>query len=842
MIARQAFRNLLASKLRLFLTSLSIVLGVGFVVGSFVLGDTINSAFDDVFTTANKGVSVMVRGIETVSAVDRQPVPASVVAKVRAVDGVRAAGGSVEGIAQIIGADGKPAGVQGPPALGFGWLDDRDLNPLRILAGTAPRGPDDVVIDKKTAADEKFAIGDRVRIITSSGSAEYRLIGTVAFGDNDASLAGATLAAFATATAQRVFDSADRFAGIGVTGMPGVSNTTLAARVQATLPSGYEAITGEASAQESSDQFKQFVDLFRNFLLAFAAIALFVGSFIIFNAFKITVAQRTRQLGLIRAVGASPSQVVRSVLLEAAFIGVAASLIGILFGIGFAALLRAGFNASGASLPPTTLQIEPRSVIAGLVVGITVTFVAALMPAWRASRVPPMAAMRDVRVVGSPRARFVVSIGLTTVGITLVLLGALAPLSGLSQRFGLIGLGALLLFLGAAMLTQYVARPLAQLIGVPMARTGLAGRLGQENAMRNPRRTAQTAAALTIGVALVTGVTIFGASLTATWVDAIDDRLKTDLVIQASGQQGFSPAASAELKNAPQLAGVTTLRFDGSFKDAQQDTLLMSAIDPNALPDFYDPKLTAGSVGALSQPDTVAIDERYAKDHDLTVGGTMSVLFARTGRTSLRVGAIFSDTTFGRFLVSRRQYERDFTSQQDQFIFVRAGDGVSADQAKVAAENELTAFPNLEVRTRAEYKDFVSSQVDSFLRLFYVLLAMAVIIAVFGIVLTLALSVFERTREIGLLRAVGLSRHSVRAMIRWEAIIVALIGALVGLLLGAFLGVVSVSAIPEFTALAIPWGSMAVFLIVAAIFGVLAAILPARRAARLNVLAAIQNE
>lgn len=842
MIARQAFRNLLASKLRLFLTSLAIVLGVGFVVGSFVLGDTMNKAFDNVFTTANEGVAVKVRGVETVSEADRQPVPAAVVATVRAVEGVRVAEGAVEGHAQIIGADGKPAGVQGPPALGFGWSDDRDLNPLRVVAGTAPIAPSDVVIDKKTAADEKFAIGDQVRIITASGSAEYRLAGTVAFGDEDASLGGATLAAFPMATAQRAFDSVDRFAGIGVTAMPDVSHATLAARVQVVLPSGYEAITGETSAQESSDQFKVFIDLFRNFLLAFAAIALFVGSFIIFNAFKITVAQRTRQLGLIRAVGASPSQVVRSVLLEAAFIGVAASLIGIAFGIGFAWLLRAGFNAAGASMPPTTLQVAPRSLIVGLAVGVIVTFVAALVPAWRASRVPPMAAMRDVRVAGSPRARLLVSIASTGLGISLVLLGALAPLSGLSQRFGLIGLGALILFLGAAMLTQYVARPLAQLIGAPMSRTSLAGRLGQENAMRNPRRTAQTAAALTIGVALVTGVTVFGASLRATWVDAIDDRLKTDLVIQASGQQGFSPAAATELANAPQLAGVTTLRFDGTFKDARQDKLLMSAVDPATLGRFYDPDVVAGSIAALAQSDTIAIDEAYAKENDLSVGSPMSVLFARTGQTALRVGAVFRDTTFGRFLVSRRQYERDFTTQQDQFIFALAGNGVSTDAAKSIAEGELAAFPNLEVRTKAEYKDYVSGQVNRFLMLFYVLLAMAVIIAVFGIVLTLALSVFERTREIGLLRAVGLSRHSVRAMIRWEAIIVALIGALVGIVLGAFLGVVSVSAIPEFEALAIPWGSMAVFLIVAGIFGVLAAILPARRAARLNVLTAIQAE
>jgi putative ABC transport system permease protein len=839
-ILRQAVRNLLASKLRLFLTSLAVVLGVGFVVGAFVLGDTINKAFDGVFETANAGTAVQVRGVKTVSEADRQPVPESLLPRIRAVDGVRTAEGSVFGTAQIIGKDDKPAGVNGPPALGFNWSDDADLNPLRITAGSPPRKADDVVIDKTTADDEHFAIGDRVRIITAAGSDDYRLVGIVAFGEEN-SLAGATLTAFTTATAQRVLDSEGRFATVGVTADPGVSESELARRVQAVLPAEYEAITGETASKESSDQFKEFVDIFRNFLLGFAAIALFVGSFIIFNAFKITVAQRTRQLGLLRAVGASGSQVVRSVLLEASFIGLVASIVGILFGIAFAAILRAGFNAVGASLPATSLQIEPRTIIVGLVVGMLVTFVAALVPAWKASRVPPVAAMRDIEVPGAPRARLIVSIVLTALGVALVLLGVLAPLSGLAQRFGLIGIGAVILFVGAAMLTQYVARPLARIIGAPMARTGLAGRLGQENAMRNPSRTAQTAAALTIGVALVTGVTVFAASLSETFIGALDKRVKADLVILSSNQQPFSPAAASELKGSPELAAVTAWR-DGDFKDAKEDTQSLSAIDPAQLDAVYDPGVTSGSMASLSQTDTIAVQKDYAKDNHLTVGSAMPVLFAKTGTTDLRVAALFSDDTFGQFFVSLPEYERNFTTQQDTVILARGREGVSADAAKAVAERDLKDFPNLDVRTKAEYKDFVASQINGFLRLFYVLLAMAVIIAIFGIVLTLALSVFERTREIGLLRAVGLSRRSVRAMIRWEAIIVALIGALVGLVLGVFLGVVSVSAIPEFKATVIPWGSMIAFLVIAGIFGVLAAILPARRAARLNILDAIQNE
>jgi putative ABC transport system permease protein len=839
-ILRLAVRNLLASKLRLFLTSLAVVLGVGFVVGAFVLGDTVNKAFDGVFETANAGTAVQVRGVKTVSEADRQPVPATLLPTILAVDGVRTVSGEASGTAQIIGSDGKPAGVSGPPALGFGWSDDAALNPLRISSGTAPRAAADVVIDKTTADSEHFSIGDRVRIITASGSAEYRMVGIVAFGTQN-NLAGATIAAFTPATAQTAFDSRGRFATVGVTSDAGVSEAALARRIQAALPAGFEAITGATASKEASDQFKGFVGIFRNFLLGFAGIALFVGSFIIFNAFKITVAQRTRQLGLMRAVGASGSQVVRTVLVEAALIGVVASVIGVVFGIAFAAILRAGFNLIGAALPATTLQVQPRSILVGLAVGMIVTFFAALVPAWRASRVPPIAAMHDVVVTGSPRARAAVSAVLAALGVGLVLTGLFASLGALSARFSLIGLGAVLLFIGSAMLTQYVARPLARVIGAPMAHMGLAGRLGQENAMRNPSRTAQTAAALTIGVALVTGVTIFAASLSETFVGTIDTRIRADLLIQSSNNLPFSTVAAGALTDVPELSAASAWR-GGAFKDAAGVTQSLSAVDPAQLSDVYDPGVTAGSTAALSGLGTIAVQRDYARDKHLSVGSTIRVLFARTGHVPLRVVAVFTDDTFGRFFISIRQYERDFTTQQDQVILARARQGVSPEAAKAVAELRLKDFSNLDVYTKAEYKDLVASQISTFLSLFYVLLAMAVIIAIFGIVLTLALSVFERTREIGLLRAVGLSRRSVRAMIRWEAMIVALIGALVGVVLGAFLGVVSVSAIPEFKALAIPWTSIAVFFVVAGVFGVLAAILPARRAARLNILEAVQSE
>jgi putative ABC transport system permease protein len=532
--------------------------------------------------------------------------------------------------------------------------------------------------------------------------------------------------------------------------------------------------------------------------------------------------------------------VVRTVMTEALLIGTAASMIGVAAGLGLALLMRAGFNLVGASLPATALQVEVRSIVAGFVVGLLVTLSAALAPALRASRVSPMAAMRDAPAGDARRSRAIVSTALAAGGAALVLVGLWSS-AELGVRFGLIGLGAMLLFVGAAMLTRYLVAPLARVIGAPLAKAGLAGRLGRENAIRNPARTAQTAAALTIGVALVAGVTIFGSSLSATFLGTLDTRVRADLVVLSSSQAPFSSTAAAALAANPALSAVSAWR-DGEFRDARDETRGVSALDPDGLGELYDPAVSAGAMSDLARPGTIAVHEDYASENDLEPGSTMTVRFSRTGAVPLRVAAVFTDDTFADFFISLDEYERNYTTQQDVVILARAAEGVSPEDAKAAAEAALTDFPNLDVRTKAEYKDFVAGQIDGLLRVFYVLLAMAVLIAIFGIVLTLALSVFERTREIGLLRAVGLSRASVRAMIRWESVIVSLIGAVVGLALGVFLGAVSVLSVPIVETLSIPWVSLVVFLLAAALLGVLAAILPARRAARLDILDAIRHE
>jgi len=678
-----------------------------------------------------------------------------------------------------------------------------------------------------------------VRIVTNSGPGVYTLVGLVRFGTTN-NLLGATLSGFAMPTAQRIFGLEGVYSRIGVTGREGVLDSVLAHRIQAVLPPGYEAITGARATQQATDQFNSIIGILRDVLLVFAGISLFVGAFIIFNSFSITIAQRTRQVGLLRAVGASRGSVVREVVLEALMIGTVASAIGVAFGVVVALLLEKLFDLFGASLPRAPVQVEARTVIIAMAVGIGVTLVAALRPAIRASRIPPIAALREVSTTAAySTRRLVVAVVVTALGVALVLVGLF---SGVGNPYLLLGLGALLLFIGAALLTAQITRPLAWAIGAPFVRLGrVPARLGRENAMRNPTRTAQTATALTIGVALVTAATIFASSLYATFAGQLDTRFLAQVAVEANNQQPFTPTAAGAIVGLPGIAAVSPLRV-GQFRDTHRDVQDVSGVDPASILRLYDPGLKAGSFAALAQPGTIAVQKDYATSNHLTVGATMPAFFAKTGTQSLRVAAIFSDTTLGQFFMSVGNYERNFSTQADTLVFARGTPGVTPRQAKQSVAAALAAYPNLRVLTKSEYKDQVNSQVNQLLYLVYTLLGLAVIIAVFGIVNTLALSIFERTREIGLLRAVGLSRRATRAMIRWEAIIVALIGGVVGLVLGAFIGIVIVERVPMLTTLSIPWTSLIIFLVLAGVAGVIASLLPARRAARLNVLDAIQAD
>ncbi len=840
---RQGLRNLFANKLRLVLTSLAIVLGVGFVSGAFVLSDTINKSFDDLFTTVNAGVAVSVRSESVVSDDNREPISASIVEKVRGVAGVKAATGDIFNIStQLIGKDGKPIGGNGPPTIGSAWSGVPELSPYDLRSGEAPRGPSQVVIDAGTAKKEKFAVGDRVKIITPIGPREFTISGIVGYGDQD-SLLGATVALFDQVTAEKVLDTKGLYAAISAASESGVSQADLAERVQNVLPSGVEAVTGETATKEQNDQVKAFVDIFRNILLVFAGVALFVGAFIIFNVFSITVAQRTRQLGLLRAIGASGSQVVRSVMVEALVIAALASVVGVAFGVAVAQGLKVLFSAFGIDLPATSLVVTPRTIIVGMVVGVVITLLAAIRPALRAARISPLAALREAAapVEDTSFRRRAISVAVAVAGVALVFTGLFADFG---NPFLILGLGSLLLFIGTAMIAEQIARPLARLLGAPMqAVGGLSARLGRENAMRSPGRTAQTAAALMIGVALVTGATIFGSSLKSTLSSTLDDRLNADLVVVPSVNQeaGFSTDAARRLDSLSQLGVVSAWR-GGQFK-SRGATQTLNAVDPESLAEVYDADVVTGSVAALNEPDTVLVGADYAKDKKLSIGSEVPATFNRTGEQRLKVIGTYDDTSFGDFFVSTATFERNYTSQDDSLILLKAARGTDTAAAQEAARITLaTTYPNLKIQTKKEFNDDIAGQIDQLLALIYLLLGLAILIAVLGIIITLALSVFERTREIGLMRAVGMGRRMSRAMIRWESIIVALIGGLLGLALGLFLGVALSSRFPETAKLTIPWVTLVIFVVLAGLAGVLAAIFPARRAAKLDVLHAIQSE
>ncbi len=838
---RLAIRDIASSKLRLILTSLSIVLGVAFVAGTFVLTDTINRAFDTVFADANASTSVVVQSEATVSDTVREPLPESVLARVEAVPGVQDAGGSAFGLAQLIGRDGKAVSTGGAPTLAGNWGTNPKLNPFVLREGSPPTGPDDVVIDAGTAKDEGFGPGDRVKVIPPTGTPqEFTVSGVAGFGKED-NLAGATALLFSLPTAQRVLGLEGRFTEIRVLADPGVSDGVLAARIQAVMPRGVEAITGEQSAADQSKQIQDQLSIIRTALLVFAIVALFVGGFIIFNSFSITVAQRTRSLALLRAVGASPGQVTRLVLIESLVLGIGASILGILAGIAVAVGLRQLFSAFGGELPSTTLQVQARTIIVSLVLGIGITLIAALRPARRASTVPPVAALRtDIQPAEAPvlRRRILAVLG-TAAGLALLLVGLLADVP---NRLYFIGGGALVLFVGASMLATEVARPLARVLGFPFARMSVAGKLGRENAMRNPHRTAQTAAALMIGLALVSLASIFASSLSASVKDTVEQRFPVALVGYSEQFVPFSTDVADQLAKQPGIALVSQWRM-GQFKEGRSTRDLYAA-DPAQIPQVYEMGVKSGSIAALNERGTIMVSDSLASDQGLRVGSTIPALFARTGQQRLRVVGVYDDTTFGDVLTSLDTYAANFSPPyQDMIIFAKAAPGATEAQITAAQTTVGDQFPGLKIQTKDEYISDVQQQVNQLLSLIYILLGFAIIIAIFGIVNTLALSVFERTREIGLLRAVGFGRGQVRAMVRYEAVIVSLLGGLFGLVVGVLLGVLIIRSVPDdIQVLSVPVGSLIVFLVLAGIAGVLAALGPARRASRLDILKAIAAE
>lgn len=843
---RITVKGMLAHKLRLFLTSLAIILGVTFVSGTLVLTDTLHSTFSGLFDKVYQNVDLQVRGTaafanQAGAMAIRKPFSDTVLSEVRAVPGVGLADGGVAGWAQYVARDGKPITTGGAPTIGTTFQNDQQLSSLKLVAGTGPRTATQVVMDQGTAQKYGFHVGDSVRILVPGAPETFTISGIVRFGTAN-NLAGATIAAFDLPTAQRLFDKVGQLDTIDIMLAPHASQASVQRALNAVLPHGVEVVTGQTVASENTDLMNQILGFLSTALLVFAFIALFVGAFTIFNTFSIIVGQRTRELALLRIVGASRRQIFRSVLYEALLVGLVASALGLGLGVVTAMGLNALLRVFGIALPQGSITFSMRTVAAAFIVGVGVTVAAAVSPARHAIRIPPIAALAGWTPPSTRSSRRRFGVG-TAVGV----LGALALVLGLARGvIQLVGLGAVMIFMGVAMLAPLVARPMSSVLGRPLAALGVSGKLGRENSMRSPRRTAQTASALMVGLALVSTFAVFGASIATSATSSINDAIIADYIVTgptgtpSAGISSAAPAAAAAVR------GVTMVtRVDGGPFELRHSVVNLAAVTPESLSRTVTLRLASGSAAPALAAGDLLISTTVANNEHLAVGDRVRATFAETGAQTVRVGGIFKpNAVLGSYIVSERFFRSHFAAGTAPVaLLVRTAQGPSS-ATTAALKAGLADFANLKVQTRAEFVKTQQDQVNQVLGLVYALLALAILIALIGIVNTLLLSVFERTREIGLLRAVGMRRREVRAMIRAEALILSVFGGAIGIVLGTGLGIALASSLADqgITDVVVPYANLGIFLVLAALIGLTAAAWPARRASQLNILQAIAVE
>jgi putative ABC transport system permease protein len=841
---RTTLKSLGAHKRRLLGTCAAVLLGVAFLSGTLVLGDTMSNGFSNMFAEANAGTDALVRSSTEVGDADfaeRGLIDGALADDIAAIDGVAAVAPRIEGSGRIVGADGDPLGGNGPPTTAGNWIADDALNPYDLAEGRAPEAPGEVVIDKAAAEQGDLTVGDETTVRTPD-PIPVTIVGLARFGEAD-SQGPVTYAAFSTAQAAELFmPDPGNVSSIAVSAAPGVSQDDLVRRIDAVLPDGIESLTGAELTAEMEDDIKaDFLGFFETFLLVFAGIALVVATFSIYNTFSILVAQRTRESALLRALGASRGQVLRSVAVEALVVGLVASAGGIAVGLGLASGLLALMSGLGMTMPASSLVLAGSTVATAVAVGVIVTLVASLAPAVRAARTAPLAAIRDVAVdtSASSRLRAVAGLLVTGAGVAVVVAGAL------DKAVGMAGLGALLTLVGFVMLGPVVARPAAGLLGAPQAaRRGMSGTLARRNSMRNPRRTASTALALLVGVTVVSLITVIGASIKRSVSEIVDEQFAGDLVVASDtfGLGGLSTDLGPAVGELPEVAtaasvGNAPVRLDGS------DTIA-STYDPATLTQVVDLGEREGSVADLGAGQ-LAVSEAYAEDHGLALGDPLEVGYPDGVVEQPTVGAIYAEEDLmGEVLLPEAAFRPHTAQPADVVVLVTLADGVSEGDGERAVQQVADRFGAPDVQTSDEYVQSVAGEVDMMLNVVYVLLALAIVIALMGIANTLSLSIHERTRELGLLRAVGQSRRQLRSMVRGEALTVALFGTAGGVGLGLLLGWAMVQALADegFTTFAVPVTSLAVVVAVGAAAGVLAAVRPARRAARMDVLEAIATD
>ncbi|MGN6556496.1 MAG: ABC transporter permease [Solirubrobacterales bacterium] len=848
-----ALKSLWARKVRALATTFAVVLGVAFVAGSYVLTDTIFAAFDEIFSESLSGTSVVVTAENPVKQENGETptIGASLLPTVQKTRGVRLAAGAIFTPGAFFDEEGEKIGNKFAPKFISSTLPD-GLESLTYVEGHKPRGPREASIDKAAAEGDSLKLGGTIELIGQGKAEKFRLVGFTRLGS--ASFGGASIAQVTLPVAQRLTHKVGRFDQISVAARKGVSAEALKRRIAREMPRGVKVETAKEKADRGSEEIRESLGFLKTFLLVFGFIAVFVGSFLIFNTFSITVAQRVSEFGMLRTLGASRRQILTSVLAEAGAIGLLGAVIGIAGGFVIAKLINLLFEAAGADLPTTSLQLESRTVVVALIVGLLVTLVSSLMPALRATRVPPIAALHAFSPSPTRRRRLAylaLSVLLAAAGLAMVLIGLFGS-GGAGQRAGLMGGGAVAAVFAVSIFSPRLVPPLATVAGWPLERLRrLTGRLARENAQRNPSRTAITAAALMIGLALVAFVTVFAAGLKSTVAQVVDENFAGGLVIQNS--DGFSPIPNGAARAARKVPGVelvATIR--GAQAKVVEGRAVGGAVKVNAptrdIGQAVNIEWKQGGPSALrslSDGEAIVSDD-FASSHGLELGDSFQLLTQTRARPRFRVVGVFNSKlgVLGSILVTQRAMARDFAQTEDLFDFVKVAAG--ADEAKVQAlltKGSEVLFPVTEVLNQGELKEQREEQIDTLVQLVYALLFFAIVISIFGIANTLALSIHERTRELGMLRAIGMSRRQVRTMIRYEAVITALIGAILGMVLGiVFATLIAQPLKDEGFTLSYPIGSLVLLLVFAAVVGVIAAIWPARRASRLNVLQSLQYE
>jgi putative ABC transport system permease protein len=851
-----ALKGILGRKFRTVLTALAIVLGISMISGTYILTDTINAAFTKVLDSSYKNADAVISGkvaFENNNS-DTETTPAfsdSVLTRVKQLPDTAAAAGAVTDQLKLINRDGKVISTEGGEAIATSVdpPDDERFNPLKLVSGKWPVGNGQIAIDQRTSEKKHFAVGDSIGVASDDGVQNFEITGVAKYADSS-SIGASTIAIFDVPTAQQLFHKVGQLDEIQVAAKSGVSPEKLVSEIQPVLPEAAKVKTAEAQTQENIDDINKATGIFQKVLLAFGIIALFVGAFVIANTLSITIAQRVREFATLRTIGGSRRQVLRTVMLEALVVGLTASILGLFLGLGIAKGLNALFAAIGLEFPKNSMVLATRTIVVSIVVGVVVTLLASLRPAIKATRVPPIAAVREGATLPVSRlSRFgpVASIVILSVGVLLLVYGIFGNGLATAARLMALGFGTLILFVGVSLNAKRAVRPLASAFGWPGSRLGgTAGTLARENAIRNPSRTASTASALMVGLALITFVAILGAGLRSGFNDAVDKLFVADYAL--TGSNGFDPftkEADQAVAVTPGVTAVSPIR--GGDARIFDHNVQVTAVTPNLAKTVrIDWVKGTTSVPAELGETGAFVSKDYAKDHDLKLGSPIAVKTPTGKVLDLRLKGIFDPpkggSPFGSVTMSAATFDANYEKPQNLMTMINIKGGANAENT-ARLDLSLHSYPDAKVQTADEFKKTQAKDINLTLNVLYGLLGLSVIISLFGVVNTLVLSVFERTRELGMLRAVGMTRRQVRRMIRQESIITALIGGALGIAVGFFLAILTTQALnDQGVVLAIPWTTLIIFIVATIIAGMLAAILPARRASRLNILEALQYE